>query len=173
MLVKGFRYTPEMLAKTPLSARVQADLIRLRTDTRDYLAGLSTEEKIHKLRTTSYKDYLVDVVKVDPDLLKFYHPTGQPPALLTETTSAWWSFNWGYPGFDGLGLEKAPDAQVNLDRNRPDQDEPKQFHFPEGLGGVARLREGAGGIVKLTKNWSTDAQELMIGSKSQKLVREI
>ena len=139
VLVKGFRYTPEMLAKTPLSARVQADLIRLRTDTRDYLAGLSTEEKIHKLRTTSYKDYLVDVVKVDPDLLKFYHPTGQPPALLTETTSAWWSFNWGYPGFDGLGLEKAPDAQVNLDRNRPDQDEPRQFHFPEGLGGVARL----------------------------------
>ena len=139
VLVKGFRYTPEMLAKTPLSARVQEDLIRLRTDKRDYLAGLSTEEKIQKLRTTSYRDYLVDVVKVDPDLLKFYHPTGQPPALLTETTSAWWSFNWGYPGFDGLGLEKAPDAQVNLDRNRPDQNEPRQFHFPEGLGGVARL----------------------------------
>ena len=139
MLVKGLRYTPEMLAKTPLSPQVQQDLIRLRTDKRDYLAGLSKEEKIQKLRKTSYKDYLIDVVKVHPDLLKFYHPMGQPAALITETTSAWWSFNWGYPGFDGLGLDKAPDAQENLDKNRPDPDEPTQFHFPEGLAGVARL----------------------------------
>ncbi len=139
LLVKGLRYTPEVLAKTPLSARVQQDLIRLRTDKSDYLAGLSKEEKIQKLRKTSYKDYLIDVVKVHPDLLKFYHPMGQPAALITETTSAWWSFNWGYPGFDGLGLEKAPDARVNLDKNRPNQNEPTSFHFPEGLAGVARL----------------------------------
>ena len=64
---------------------------------------------------------------------------GQPSALITETTSAWWSFNWNYPGFDGLGLEKAPDAGENLDAARPDKNEPTQFHFPEGNGGVARL----------------------------------
>jgi hypothetical protein len=79
------------------------------------------------------------VVKVHPDLLKYYHPMGQRAALITETTSAWWSFNWGYPGFDGLGLEKVEDAPENLDKNRPDQKEPTQFHFPEGNGGIARL----------------------------------
>ena len=138
-LVKNMRNNQEMLAQTPLSAQVQQDMVRLLTEKRDYLADLSKEEKVKKLQTTSYVRYLLDVVKVHPDLLDYYHPMGQPAALPTEFTSAWWSFNFGLPGFDGLGLEKAPDAPPNLDKNRPDQDEPTQFHFPEGLAGVARL----------------------------------
>ncbi len=101
---------------------------------------MSTEEKVAKLKKMSYAAYLVDVVKVHPDLLKYYHPMGQPAALITETTSAWWSFNWNYPG-----LRRAWDSRrrrtpaENLDEKRPDKKEPTQFHFPEGNGGVARL----------------------------------
>jgi spermidine dehydrogenase len=131
--------SPERLAASPLSKTVQADLIRLWTDKRDYLAGMSSEEKLATLKKTSYTKYLLDIVKVDPDLLKYFHPLGQPPALLTETTSAWWCFHWGHPGFDGLGLEKAPDTGPNLDAARPNKAEPTTFHFPEGNGGVARL----------------------------------
>lgn len=135
----GTAPTPEMLAKTPLSPEVQRDLIRLWTDKRDYLAGLSKAEKINKLRTTSYRDYLLEITKVHPDVLRYHHPLGQPPALTIETTSAWWCFNWGHPGFDGLGLEKAPDAPDNLDAHRPNPNEPTTFHFPDGNAGIARL----------------------------------
>jgi spermidine dehydrogenase len=133
------RPSADFLNRTPLSERVRKDLLRLWEDKRDYLAGMSAEEKIRKLKKTSYQAYLLDIVKVDPDLLNYYHPMGQPSALTTETTSAWWSFNWNYPGFDGLGLEKEPDSGDKLDANRPDKKEPTQFHFPEGNGGVARL----------------------------------
>jgi spermidine dehydrogenase len=129
----------EMLEEAPLSESVRRDLIRLWTDKRDYLAGQSTEQKLATLKKTSYANYLLNIVKVDPDLLKYFHPLGQPPALTTETTSAWWCFHWGHPGFDGLGLEKAPDTGPNLDANRPDKSIPTTFHFPEGNGGVARL----------------------------------
>ena len=72
-----------VVAKSPLTETVQRDLVRLWTDKRDYLAGLSTDEKLAKLKKVSYKDYLVDIVKVHPDVLKYFHPLGQPPALTT------------------------------------------------------------------------------------------
>jgi spermidine dehydrogenase len=131
--------TRDLLAKTPMSDEVQRDLLRLWNDKTDYLAGMSAEQKLQKLKHTSYKDYLVEHVKVRPDVLDFHHPLGQPPALTIETTSAWWCFNWGHPGFDGLGLEKEPDTGPNLDANRPDKKIPTTFHFPEGNGGIARL----------------------------------
>jgi spermidine dehydrogenase len=129
----------EYLARTPLSEQVRKDVLRLWNDKPDYFSGLSKEEKVKKLQKTSYKSYLLDVVKVHPDVLKYYHPGGQPSVLTIETTSSWWAFNNDLPGFEGLGLEKGPESGEVLDNIRPDQKEPTQFHFPEGNAGVARL----------------------------------
>jgi spermidine dehydrogenase len=99
--------TPEFLARTPLSATVKADLLRLMTAKTDYLPGLSKDEKIAKLRAISYRDYLLDVVKVHPDVLAY---TNGVWCLGNDTASAWFAYYRYKPGFDGLGVPRPPGA---------------------------------------------------------------
>ena len=132
--------SPEFLAQTPLTPRVQQELLRLYTDRVDYLPGLSKAEKLQKLRKLSYTQYLLDIVKVDPEVLAYYHPGGNAcPSLTIDTASAWFFMNHNGAGFGGLGLALEVDAGSELDEHPPVPDLPTQFHFPEGVGGVARL----------------------------------
>src|SRR6201999_3664382 len=94
--------TPEFLAQVPLSEPVKADLLRLMTDQKiDYLPGLSAEEKIKKLQSMSYRDYLLNVAKVQPEVLSY---TGGVWCLSNDTVTAWFAFYRYSPGFAGLGL---------------------------------------------------------------------
>ena len=62
----------EFLAKTPLSEQAQADIARLQEEHVDYMPGLSDDEKKDRLSRISYKDFLLNVVKVHPDVIPFY-----------------------------------------------------------------------------------------------------
>jgi spermidine dehydrogenase len=62
----------EFLAKTPLSEQAQADIARLQEEHVDYMPGLSDDEKKDRLSRMSYKDFLLKVVKVHPDVIPFY-----------------------------------------------------------------------------------------------------
>ncbi|HVN21330.1 MAG TPA: NAD(P)-binding protein [Dongiaceae bacterium] len=128
----GLEYPPEILAKIPIAEPARKDLARLQTTTVDYLSGLSSEDKRRKLIKTSYKDYLLQYVKVHLDVIKIFQTA--PHGLYgvgIDAVSAWDCLEMDYPGFKGIKLESREDS--------PEQAEPYIFHFPDGNASVARL----------------------------------
>jgi len=132
-LVVGYNKIPweEFAAKSPLNERAKKDLIRLWTEEKDYLPGLTFEEKHDKLRRVSYEAFLRDTVKVDEQLLKMYRRWGMSfwcvgtdeiPATSVQ------SYDGGMPGLNHT-----------LVREGSRGDEPYIFHFPDGNASVARL----------------------------------
>jgi spermidine dehydrogenase len=124
------RPTPEFLAQVPLSDKIKADLTELMTGTTDYMAGMSVEQKIAKLRSISYRDYLLNVAKLHPDVLAY---TQGVWCLGNDMASAWFAYFRYAPGFAGLGV-KRPDGSPESPEH-----EAEDFHFPAGNSEVARL----------------------------------
>jgi spermidine dehydrogenase len=118
----------QFLKDAPLSEAAKKDLYRLYHDRKDYLPHLSYDEKLAKLDTMSYEDFLLRVVDCDPMVCAFLRDKtfgdgrgiGSTPALLAHT-------RFGLPGFDGMALELEPVAEEAV------------YHFPDGNATVARL----------------------------------
>jgi spermidine dehydrogenase len=125
----------EFLDQTPLSEAAKEGVQRLYTEGRDYLPGLSAEEKKERLRHMSYQDYILKTVGVHEDVVPYLMRRGDPNgAAGIDSFSAWGAFRMGsFPGFDGLGLERPP-RNAGLDANPFNG-----IHFPDGNAGIARL----------------------------------
>ena len=71
----------DWLAQTPLSPDVRKDIARLYDDgaNPDYMPGLSDADKKERLARISYRDFLLDLAKVHPDVIPFFddRPKGQ------------------------------------------------------------------------------------------------
>ena len=129
---------PEFLAGSPLSENVRRDLARVYTEKKDYLPGLSREQKIKRLTKISYADFLTQVCKVSPEALPFFQTyTNDLFAVGIDAVPAYYCYMAGddygavsYPGFDGLNLGTPEHAR---------QTEPYIFHFPDGNASIARM----------------------------------
>ena len=125
------------LSRTPMSDGAKAGLLRLFTDETDYMSGMSTEEKVRRLRQMTYVDYLSKVAGIHPDAVAFVQAwaggdwTNQ--AAGPDTFSAWFAWRLGLWGFGGLGLPEANQASTLT------KDPGQHIFFPDGNGGVARL----------------------------------
>jgi len=136
-------YTAEFMARTPLSPKAQADMHRLYANT-DFMPGLSSPEKKNRLARMSYQDYLLDVAKVDRQVLWFFMHFGEANFCVgADATPALFAWEMGQPGFAGLNLEPTPEGVLeNLPgpqhgRQRPDRS--GEIHFPDGNATLARL----------------------------------
>jgi len=128
------------LTRTPLSEVVRRDILRIEQAQIDYLPGLTSAEKKDRLSRISYREFLLDIAKVDPALIAFYQ---------TRTNGEWgvgidaepaldcWAI--GLPGFQGLQLETGSAPHMSYSAAGYANGGSARFHFPDGNASIARL----------------------------------
>jgi spermidine dehydrogenase len=134
-LVKGYGAISweDFAAQAPMTDKARADLVRAFTAPVDYLPGKSREEKIALLKRISYRDYLRDYVKVDPQVLALYQRWGMSYWCVgMDEVPAIEILYYG----DGGDL---PGLSHTLTREGGRGVEPYIFHFPDGNASVVRL----------------------------------
>ncbi|WP_395672865.1 NAD(P)-binding protein [Phenylobacterium sp.] len=129
------------LAQTPLSAQVQKDILALETGTTDYLSGKTDAEKKDLLGRMSYRDFLLNVAKVDPAVIPYYqHRTDGLWGAGIDAVSALDCWGSGFPGFQGMKLEeKGHPLMGYTPGNEVATGGSYNFAFPDGNGSVAYL----------------------------------
>jgi spermidine dehydrogenase len=130
----------EFLSKAPLSDAVRRDILRVEQAQIDYLPGLMSAEKKDRLSRISYKDFLLNIARVDPAVIAFYQ---------TRTNGEWgvgidaepaldcWAL--GLPGFQGLQLEPGAAPRMSYSAAGYARGGSARFHFPDGNASIARL----------------------------------
>ncbi|HTQ57849.1 MAG TPA: NAD(P)-binding protein [Bryobacteraceae bacterium] len=130
------------LTEAPLSAAARRDIARLETAAVDYLPGLNQTAKKDRLSRVSYKQFLLDLVKVSPEVIPVYQT--RPHDLFgvgIDAVSALDCWAMRYPGFQGMHLDREPSPRVDftpggdLVKDAP----PYFFHFPDGNATIARM----------------------------------
>jgi len=134
-LVTGYGSRPwkSFVADTPLTDVAKADLLRAFTVERDYLPGLSRDEKIELLSRISYRSYLKDYVKVDEQVLEIYQRWGMSYWCVgMDEVPAIYILGYGDGGW-------MPGLEHTVEKEGGRGTEPYIFHFPDGNASIARL----------------------------------
>ena len=141
-LAAGYRRRPwrEFLAEAPLSEAAKRDVERVEDGAVDHLPGLSSTEKKRRLMKMSYRDYLRDVVRVDPAVLALYQSRPQGEwGVGADAVSALDCWGIDLPGFKGLRLEPGSIPGMGFTpAGYADTGGSPRLHFPDGNATIAR-----------------------------------
>ena len=119
---------------------VRRDILRIEQAQIDYLPGFTLAEKKDRLSRVSYKNFLLNIAKVDPGVIAFYQ---------TRTNGEWgvgidaepaldcWAL--GLPGFQGMQLEPGAAPHMSYSGAGYANGGSVRFHFPDGNASIARL----------------------------------
>jgi spermidine dehydrogenase len=131
----------EFVEKTPFSTDARRDWLRLNEGTVDYWPELSSDAKKDRLSRMSYKDFLLNVVRVDVGVVPFYQVQTQGLyGVGIDAVSALDCWVLHLPGFQGLRLE--PGAHPRMGFTARGYATPKpdyEFHYPDGNASIARM----------------------------------
>src|SRR6516165_2851875 len=131
----------QVLAGSPLPERVRGDIERVEEGSEDYLPGLTSAQKKTALSKMSYRDFLVQMVKVQPLTIAYYQTrTHGWYGVGIDAVSALDCWAMDFPGFKGLNLEKGSIAHMGYSAaGFADTGGSKTLHFPDGNATIARL----------------------------------
>ncbi len=128
------------LAKTPLAATARADVLRIMTGTADYLPGLDEAAKKDRLSRISYRDFLIDVARIDPGTLPYFQTRTQGEWCVgIDAVSALDAWGFGLPGFAGMKLAPKGIRRMSYTPQGYVEGGSYSFHFPDGNATLARL----------------------------------
>lgn len=139
-LVAGDVRDEAFRTQAPFTDTVKRDLARLLDMKTDPMPGLSVAEKKARLARISYRDFVINELKLDPGVLwPFQTRTHGLFGVGVDAVPAQDAFALGLPGFGGMGLDDKPGPGQNWDSMHSEDASNYYFHFPDGNATVARL----------------------------------
>lgn len=126
--------------EAPLSDQTKSDLQRLLFENKDYLPGLSSEEKKARLARMSYAKFLMEMVGVNDQVVRVFQAFPHPLfGIGIDAISAQDAWGLNLPGFAAMNLDPTPGKGMNRDAIPNEEAEKYFFHFPDGNASIARL----------------------------------
>jgi spermidine dehydrogenase len=131
---------PELLKDAPLSENVKLDVARVFTGKGAAMPGLTDAQKKDKLSRISYKQYMLDILKVDPGTIAVMQQFSQDEwGVGIDAVPALDAWGFGFPGFDDLNLKPGSGPRMGFTGGGYADGGSYKFHFPDGNATIARL----------------------------------
>jgi spermidine dehydrogenase len=121
-----------VVATYPVSQESKQSILQLLTSDKDYLAGMTVDEKMRHMRSISYVNFLRDHVGTTEEVV----------LLIRDMTKSYWGFGWdALSALEAYRLDQPGTYNLGLGYDRADLftgEEPYIFHFPDGNASIAR-----------------------------------